>query len=223
MTVARVFDGDTVRLTDGRHLRFIGLDTPEMAHDRRPAEPLADEATAALQALLAASEGELRLRHDAQAHDRHGRLLAHPFLADGRSPTAELLRRGLASTLIIPPNVWNADCYGAAERAAREAGRGLWALPAFRPVESTALPRDAQGFHIVRGRVTRLGEGRHTLWLNLEGGVAAKIVREDLAYFRDWDLRALRGRRVEIRGWVYRHEDELRLRLRHPAALAILP
>ena len=72
--VERVFDGDTVRLADGRHLRFIGLDTPEVAHDRRPAEPYADEAARAVQQLIAAGDHRLRLRHDAEAQDRYGRL-----------------------------------------------------------------------------------------------------------------------------------------------------
>ena len=42
--VADVHDGDTVRLVDGRKLRLIGFNTPELARDESPAEPLATEA-----------------------------------------------------------------------------------------------------------------------------------------------------------------------------------
>ncbi|MHB8822818.1 MAG: thermonuclease family protein, partial [Pseudomonadaceae bacterium] len=42
--VAQVIDGDTLRLTDGRSVRLIGLNTPELGRKGRAAEPLADAA-----------------------------------------------------------------------------------------------------------------------------------------------------------------------------------
>src|SRR3569833_3580335 len=39
VTVARVYAGDTVRLNDGRHLRLIGLEAPELGRDGAAAEP----------------------------------------------------------------------------------------------------------------------------------------------------------------------------------------
>lgn len=219
VAVAQVFDGDTVRLADGRHLRFIGLDTPEMGRDGDPPQPLAEAATQALRGLLAQGGGELLLRMDAEPRDRHRRLLAHPFLTDGRSLTAELLRRGLATVLVVPPNGWNLECYLAAEREARAHGRGLWALPEYRPVEAAELSRSARGFRLVRGRIARVGHSRYAVWINLAGGVVGKIAREDLPSFQGLDLDRLEGRRVELRGKVYAHERELRIRLRHPYAL----
>lgn len=219
VTVKQVFDGDTVRLVDGRHLRFIGLDTPEMGRDGAPPEPLAEAATQALERLLAQSDGRLLLRMDAETRDRHRRLLAHPFLPDGRSLTAELLRRGLATVLIVPPNGWNLECYLAAEGEARAHGRGLWALPSHHPVEAVELPRTARGFRLVRGRVARVGRSRYAVWINLEGGVTGKIAREDLPAFHGLDLDRLEGRRVELRGRLYAHQRQLRIRLRHPYAL----
>ena len=38
--VARVVDGDTVRLRDGRSVRLIGINAPELAHNGRTTEPL---------------------------------------------------------------------------------------------------------------------------------------------------------------------------------------
>ncbi len=37
--VARVVDGDTVRLRDGRSVRLIGINAPELAHNGRTTEP----------------------------------------------------------------------------------------------------------------------------------------------------------------------------------------
>jgi endonuclease YncB( thermonuclease family) len=60
--VASMPDGDTLRLSDGRRVRLIGINTPEVAHDGRPAEPLAEEAHALLQRLVREADGRLGLR-----------------------------------------------------------------------------------------------------------------------------------------------------------------
>ncbi|WP_376748670.1 thermonuclease family protein, partial [Stutzerimonas nitrititolerans] len=39
--VAQVIDGDTLRLVDGRSVRLIGLNTPELGRKGRRAEPFA--------------------------------------------------------------------------------------------------------------------------------------------------------------------------------------
>ena len=44
VSVTHVVDGDTVKLADGRTLRFIGVDTPEIGHEGRPSQPFAAEA-----------------------------------------------------------------------------------------------------------------------------------------------------------------------------------
>jgi micrococcal nuclease len=38
VTVKRVADGDTVQLADGRSVRYIGVNTPEIQHERHTAE-----------------------------------------------------------------------------------------------------------------------------------------------------------------------------------------
>jgi micrococcal nuclease len=69
----------------------------------------------------------VRLVLDAEARDRYERLLAYVYrLPDGLFVNDELLRRGFAQTLTIPPNVRFADRFAALARAAREGSRGLW-------------------------------------------------------------------------------------------------
>jgi micrococcal nuclease len=70
----------------------------------------------------------VRLELDVQARDRYGRLLAYVWVAD-IMVNAELLRLGVAQVMTVPPNVRHRDQFRELERAAREAGRGLWALP----------------------------------------------------------------------------------------------
>lgn len=220
-TVRHVFDGDTLELSDGRRVRLLGIDTPELARDDRPAEPFSEPATTFLQS-LARPGTRVSLRFDIERQDRYGRVLAHVFLDSGVNLQAELIAAGLAATLVVPPNEWNHDCYDALERGARKDGRGIWRLEGFRPVAAHRLGANARGFHIVTGRVRRIGEGRRNLWLELAPGVAVRIPKQDLVYFRTVAPRSLLGQRLEVRGIVARRGGELRISVRHPAALRVL-
>lgn len=222
--VERIFDGDTVRLKDGRRLRFVGIDTPEIHHGRGEDEPFAREALEVLTALVRASNGRLRLAYDRERQDRYERMLAHVF-TDEAGPTnigAELLARGMGTALTVPPNDRFVTCYREAEATARDAGAGLWSLSEYAPIEATDPSVKTEGVRIVSGRVLRTGESRRSLWINLEGGLALRIDREDLNYFPDdFDHVALEGLPVIARGRIYLHRDEPRMRVRHPADLLV--
>ena len=219
--VDHVYDGDTVTLDDGRRLRLIGIDTPELGREGKPDQPFAVAARDALRSLLR-DRPELDLRLDQTRRDVHGRLLAHAFLPDGTSLSAWLLERGYATLLIIPPNDWNAGCYQAAERRARAGVTGIWALPEYRAIASTRLPNTARGYHVITGRITHIGRSAHSLWLDLEGKVGVRIARQDLHYFSAWSWDQLVHNQVIVRGWVYPYHDELQLRLRYPTDLELV-
>lgn len=122
--VERVIDGDTVVLATQERIRYIGVDTPEMHHPKKPVEAYAREAKEFNRRLV---EGKaIRLEFDVERHDKYGRLLAYVYLEDGTFVNAELIRQGYAQILTIPPNVKYADLFLKHQREAREAGRGLW-------------------------------------------------------------------------------------------------
>ncbi len=220
-----VVDGDTLHLDDGRKLRLIGIDTPEIFHDGRPPEPYALEARKALIQLLR-EQRPLSLQAGRQRRDHYGRLLVHLFSGEDNIE-AELLRQGLATALYIPPNYRYAGCYAAAENEARRQGLGLWSLPRYQAVAATRLPAGSRGFHVVRGRITRIGHSRDSLWLNLTPAFALRLLNTDLGYFQDPPVESLRDRTVIVRGWIYARSyhghRQLRMRLRHPAQLDVLP
>jgi micrococcal nuclease len=123
--VERVVDGDTIVLAGGERVRYIGMDTPESVKPGTPVQCFAKAAAHENERLV---EGEqVRLRYDAERHDRYGRLLAYVYRAsDGLFVNAELVRRGYARTLTIPPNVAHAAMFRRLANGARAAGRGLW-------------------------------------------------------------------------------------------------
>jgi endonuclease YncB( thermonuclease family) len=127
VTVLRVVDGDTieVRLPDGHReiVRYIGINTPELHHPQRGAEPGGLAARNVNVALLQGKQIELAF--DVDARDRYGRLLAYAY-ADGTFVNAELVRRGYAATASFAPNVRCADIFRQFEREARGSSAGLW-------------------------------------------------------------------------------------------------
>ncbi|HEX6665988.1 MAG TPA: thermonuclease family protein [Solirubrobacterales bacterium] len=124
--VTRVVDGDTFEAGfDGREedVRLIGVDTPETVKPDTPVQCFGPQASSYSHRLL---EGrQVRLVFGVERRDIYGRLLAYAYL-DGRMANAELLRRGLARTLTIPPNDRFAERFARLETAAARTGRGLW-------------------------------------------------------------------------------------------------
>lgn len=196
--VQRVVDGDTLRLVDGRNVRLIGLNTPELGRQGRSAEPFANAARKRLQALVAASDGRVGLQFGRQAKDHYGRTLAHAYDSRGRNLEAQLLAEGLGYLVAVAPNLALVQCQQAAERSARQARAGLWRRS---PVQ-TAEQLNSGGFALVQGQVERVERNGGGLWLEMGDALVLHIAPRALGHF---DLRAvqgLEGRKVEARGWV---------------------
>lgn len=123
-SVTKHVDGDTLWVSGGVKVRFIGMDTPETSNGRR--DCFGAEASARTAELLPLGT-EVRLVYDAGRHDRYGRTLAYVYRAsDGLFVNASLVRDGYAQVMTVPPNVAHAEEFVALQREAREAGRGFW-------------------------------------------------------------------------------------------------
>lgn len=127
--VVEVIDGDTVKLSDGRLLRYIGLDTPEVrvkdkggGFNYRP-QPFSLEAKEFNRKLV---EGRfVRIEFDIEKTDRYGRLLGYCFV-DNIFVNARLIEQGYAVLYTYPPNVKYVDLLVASQKKARETKKGLW-------------------------------------------------------------------------------------------------
>jgi micrococcal nuclease len=124
--VIRAVDGDTVEARiDGRleDVRYIGVDTPETVKPGTPVQCFGHRASDFDRQLV---EGRrVRLVFGVERRDIYGRLLAYVYIGH-RFVNAELVRRGLARTLAIPPNTLHRALFRRLELRAAQAGRGLW-------------------------------------------------------------------------------------------------
>ncbi len=212
--VAKVVDGDTVILADGRHVRLIGINTPEKGRKRAPAEPFAHAARNFVAKRIA--NQTVGLVYGRERRDRHGRTLAHVLLPDGNDLQEALLREGLAVAVAVPPNINRLSRYLDAERVARAAGRGVWGDAYFAPRPAQSLDRGDTGFRFIRGTVGRVGQSRKYIYFDLARDVSLQVPREDYERYWRGAPDAWRGAKVEARGWLSDYNDKLRMRLHHP-------
>jgi len=122
--VKRVIDGDTVQLSDGRSVRYIGVNAPEINHERNTAEPFGFEARKRNIELLGTQR--IRLEFDIEHFDDYGRTLAYLFLPDGSMVNEKLLQSGMAYSLYKMPNVRYEARLLKAQREAMQGRRGMW-------------------------------------------------------------------------------------------------
>jgi endonuclease YncB( thermonuclease family) len=219
--VTHVIDGDTVILKDGRHIRLIGINTPEIGRNGKTSEPGADTARKHLFSLLQGHR-QISLKFDIQQIDRYKRTLAHIFLPDGKNIQANLLAEGLATPLTIPPNLEYLDCYLQHSNQAIASQRGLWSLQQYKPRASSALDKGIRGYHVITGKVARIGESRSSIWINLTGKIALRIKRKDLKYFDEPELQDLKDKMIQVRGWIYIKDKEFRINLKHRSDMMLI-
>ena len=122
-TVNRVIDGDTIKLTNGERVRYIGVDTPELHHPKIPVQYFAKEAKEFNEALVGGKG--VRLEFDIEKRDKYGRLLAYVYVGDA-FVNARLVEEGYAQIMTIPPNVKYAEEFLKLQQEARRENRGLW-------------------------------------------------------------------------------------------------
>lgn len=121
--VGRAIDGDTIEFIDGRRVRYIGIDTPEIGDGRRTIKCFAKEAKEENARLV---EGKtVRLKKDVSETDKYGRLLRYVYI-DTVFVNDYLVRQGFANAAIFPPDITHQEQLLEAEREARGQGRGLW-------------------------------------------------------------------------------------------------
>ena len=94
-----VVDGDTIDVEGTGRIRLVGVNTPERG------EPGYSEAKEFVKSMCLSRTVQLDI-DDAKGHDKYGRVLAVVYV-DGVNLNRELLRRGYAEVMYIPPSEFN--------------------------------------------------------------------------------------------------------------------
>jgi endonuclease YncB( thermonuclease family) len=226
VTLARVIDGDTLWLKDGRKLRIIGINAPEKTSGKRLGQPLAQEATVATRQFFAGS-ATIWIKPGIDGKDRYKRSLVHAYREDGGNLAEFLLKSGLAFHIAIPPNLGHYDCFSQAEHSARIKGHGLWVNDYYQPKPAELLTMEDNGFKLIAGRVTAINKAGSSWWIELGDHVSLRLANKDRKYFGGMLDKLAVYPKIEVRGWLiwrgtHGGHPPMFMHLRHPGALRIL-
>ena len=217
--VKKVFDGDSVLLSDGREVRYIGIDAPEVGGNR-PEEYGGDEATRANGKLVAGRE--VRLEFDEELMDQYNRTLAYVYVGD-TFVNLELVREGVAVVFPYRPNLRHQRELKAAMDEARSERRGLWADTGRWMVESDNAGKFIGQSKTVVGEVLFAQAAGPGVFLNFGDDFTtdftAFIPKDDLVHFTQAGIAdpagAYRGRIVEVTGTIHERNGPT-ITVRHP-------
>jgi endonuclease YncB( thermonuclease family) len=212
--VARVVDGRSFVLVDGREVRLSAIETllpvPGDQDEARAGAALA--AKTALENLVLHRGVDLFVA-DSGA-DRYARLTAY---VSARPPSGDavLVQHALVASghaLVSPAATPACRAFlRNAERTARARGLGLWGEP-YSVAKSASDPADVladQGrFAVVQGRVASVRESAGVIYINFgrrwSDQFAASLSKRNEGSFTSAGMtpKSLAGRTIEVRGWI---------------------
>jgi micrococcal nuclease len=122
--VKYIIDGDTVILENNKHVRYIGIDAPEIYHKENRAQAFGYAARDYNRKII--GNKKIYLSFDREKKDAYNRLLAYVFDGDKNFLNRLLLLEGYAYYLYMSPNTRYHEILLKAQRTAMTAKRGLW-------------------------------------------------------------------------------------------------
>ena len=224
--VTEIVDGDTLFLDSGTQVRLVGIQAPKLPLGRAGfvAWTLGEEAKAALADLTLGRM--VALHYGGRQMDRYGRALAHIVRDDGLWVQGALLAAGWARVYSFPDNRALVPAMLAAERRARGQAHGIWAEPFYAVRGTAALARLIDTFEVVEGRVVSAALVRGRAYLNFgadwKTDFTATVAPRERRIFDDegWDLEALEGRTVRVRGWIKSFNGPM-IEVTHPEQIEV--
>ena len=219
--VKKVYDGDTILLVNGNKIRLLGINTPEVEGRYKSASEAGGEAAKQWlkKSLL---NQKVRVEIDVEKHDKYSRILAHVFTANKQHINLELVKNGLASVNIHPPNLKYTDELLAAQKHAEQTQLGIWSHQEYAPKHFSEINRsNYKGWHRIKGKIQAITQTRKYISLTLSESFSLKIRKTSLELFSDLDDYI--NAQIEVRGWINKQKKRYTIYIRHPSQILILP
>ncbi|MEI8350200.1 MAG: thermonuclease family protein [Candidatus Omnitrophota bacterium] len=226
--VVEVVDGDTVRLANGKLLRYIGIDTPEIHIKQNnrflyAPQPFAQEAKK-YNAKLVANKF-VTIEFDVEKTDIYGRLLGYCFV-NGVLINAKMLEEGFAVTYTIPPNVKYVDTFVKLQREAQHNKKGFWG--AYEVIQAEEAYRYSNQIRTIRGKVQQAHASKKYVSLTLtshqKNGFRVRIYNNSLENFLQKGIDPLTfyiNKTIEVSGRV-RHYKTTEIIANTPSDIQII-
>ncbi len=234
-TVARVIDGETIVLDDGREVRLIGALAPR-AGDTAAASgtwPAEKSAIAFLSQQIIGERVQLAFG-DGPRTDRYGRLLAHVFMGSGANRQwvqGELLAAGWARAYTLSGATACADELLVHERVARLGAIGLWGFESYRTLAASRpsqVMKRRNHFERVSGQISTVARTASGVYLNFgrdwKTDFTIVVGKDTLKREPDFAsrLETLANQSVTVRGWIERRNGPM-IEVFHSSQLEVSP
>ena len=143
--VVFVCDGDTIILESGERIRYLGIDAPEVVHEKVKADCFGDEAKKINSDLVL--HKQVSLQYERDVLDPYGRFLAYVILPDGRCANLEMLRAGCACVFRSSKDFKRLEEFLRQQQEAIYKRRGMWGGCQVMPAKSYIGNRASYVFH----------------------------------------------------------------------------
>ncbi|WP_413700011.1 thermonuclease family protein [Psychromonas sp. KJ10-10] len=215
--VKKINDGDTVTLENGRLVRFIGIDTPEINYrNLSKSEPYALEAKALLERYIRPGD-KLKLLYDKTKQDKYGRILAYVYTKTGRNLALLQLKSGLAKHWVIGKNDLLWRCFQDTERQARLRKKAVWSD--FDSLNASRLTKSEKGYVYVSGRVTNIELSKKGMIFVLDKKLSVSIRTTKLKVFKENNIDIHLYDKLLLSGKLFFSKGKPKMTLYHPAQI----
>ncbi len=218
--VVSVYDGDTIKLKNGERVRLLGINAPEVESYFQQAQDGGQSAKQWLTKKLA--NHDVLLEYDVEKRDKYQRLLAHIYLQDEEHINKSLLELGLATLVVIPPNIKHSDELMNAQNKAMNQNLGLWSLSRYQPitVAPSELVKLKKGWQRFIVQPQTLSESRKYVRLHVSKNLTLRFKKTSLDLFPE--LSSFLNKKVEVHGWAARKAKSYSILVQHPSAISLV-
>jgi len=230
--VKQVIEGDLVELLDGRTVRYIGVNSPNIRQRLAGkwvtvSEPLSFEAKSFNQGLV--QNKKIKLEFDSLQEDNFGNVLTYCFIKKDKKRifvNSEILRNGFGFFTVSIPNIKYIDKFAAAQIEAFENRRGIWQN------EKEISPEEARKYtgkrKYVEGKIVAAKENPDTLILlfhNWRRSFLKLVIPKKYAdYFYSKEINPLtfyQGKKIRSFGLIDEYSGP-EMAITHPAQIEII-
>ncbi|MFH1380373.1 MAG: thermonuclease family protein [bacterium] len=227
--VSDVIDGDTILLKNGRLLRYIGIDTPEMREKGALAwklnpQPFSREASEFNKTIVL--HQYITIEYDAEKTDRYDRLLGYVYIND-RMINELIIQEGYAFLLTLPPNLAYTARFHAALKEAYSQKRNIWQYVDAQIITADNAHNYIGSLSTVEGDVRRVVTSSHAAYLHfgedhpsdftgvIFNGTAAQVPF-------DFKVSSLQGKKLRIYGIIKEYNGP-EIIINSPEQVQIMP
>jgi len=145
--------------------------------------------------------------------------LAYVYLLDGTDVQAEMIKAGLAISIVISPNERHLECYRQLEQIARKQKKGIWSLPEYQIHKAASLETQKNAYRLLNGKITQVKQSGPYRVLVLDKNLEVLISRH-VANELDRKFHLAINKQLQVRGWVKQRKGKLQLKVFHPANIS---